>query len=53
MQVSDANRLKALEDESAKLKPPDADAMLNNEPVCASGPSTMAGALEDLLGQKW
>jgi putative transposase len=41
MQVSDAKRLKALEDENAKLKRLYADAMLDN------------AALKDLLGRKW
>jgi putative transposase len=39
--VSDAKRLKALEDENAKLKRLYADAMLDN------------AALKDLLGRKW
>lgn len=41
MDVSDARRLKALEDENAKLKRLLADAMLDNT------------ALKDLLGRKW
>jgi len=41
MDVSDAKRLKALEDENAKLKRLLADAMLDNT------------ALKDLLGRKW
>ena len=41
MDVSDARRLKALEDENAKLKRMLADAMLDNV------------ALKDLLGKKW
>jgi putative transposase len=41
MDVSDARRLKALEDENAKLKRMLADAMLDNV------------ALKDLLGRKW
>ena len=41
MDVSEARRLKALEDENAKLKRLLADAMLNNV------------ALKDLLGKKW
>lgn len=41
MDVSEANRLKALEDENAKLKCMLADAMLDNV------------ALKDLLGKKW
>ena len=41
MEVSDAKRLKALEDENAKLKRLYADAMLDNT------------ALKDLLGRKW
>lgn len=41
MQVCDAKRLKALEDENAGLKRLHADAMLDN------------AALEDLLGRKW
>jgi len=41
MDVSEAKRLKALEDENAKLKRMLADAMLDNV------------ALKDLLGQKW
>ena len=41
MDVSDANRLKALEEENAKLKRLLADAMLDNT------------ALKDLLSRKW
>ena len=41
LEVSDAKRLKALEDENAKLKRMLADAMLDNV------------ALKDLLGKKW
>jgi putative transposase len=41
MEVSEAKRLKALEDENAKLKRMLADAMLDNL------------ALKDLLGKKW
>ena len=41
MDVSDARRLKALEDENARLKRRLADAMLDN------------AALKDLLGRKW
>ncbi len=41
MDVSEARRLKALEDENAKLKRLLADAMLDNV------------ALKDLLGKKW
>ncbi len=41
MDVSEARRLKALEDENAKLKRLPADAMLDNV------------ALKDLLGKKW
>lgn len=41
MEVSDAKRLKALEDENAKLKRLLADAMLDK------------AALKDLLGRKW
>lgn len=41
MDVSEAKRLKALEDENAKLKGMLADAMLDNV------------ALKDLLGKKW
>lgn len=41
MEVSEAKRLKALEDENAKLKLMLADAMLDNV------------ALKDLLGKKW
>ena len=41
MEVSDARRLKALEDENAKLKRVLADTMLDNV------------ALKDLLGKKW
>lgn len=41
MEVSEAKRLRALEDENAKLKRMLADAMLDNV------------ALEDLLGKKW
>lgn len=41
MDVSEAKRLKSLEDENAKLKKLLADAMLDNS------------ALKDLLGKKW
>lgn len=41
MEVSEAKRLRALEDEKAKLKRMLADAMLDNV------------ALKDLLGKKW
>lgn len=41
LDVSEAKRLKALEDENAKLKRLLADAMLDN------------AALKDLLGKKW
>ena len=41
MEVSEAKRLRALEDENAKLKRMLADAMLDNV------------ALRDLLGKKW
>ena len=41
MDVSEAKRLKALEDENAKLKRMLADAMLDNV------------ALKDILGKKW
>ena len=41
MEVSEAARLKALEDENAKLKRMLADSMLDNV------------ALKDLLGKKW
>ena len=41
MDLSDAKRLKQLEDENAKLKRLLADAMLDN------------AALKDLLGKKW
>ncbi len=41
LEVSEARRLKALEDENAKLKRMLADAMLDNL------------ALKDLLGKKW
>jgi putative transposase len=41
MDVSEAKKLKALEDENAKLKRLLADAMLDNS------------ALKDLLGKKW
>lgn len=41
MDVSEARRLKALEDENAKLKRMLGDSMLNNV------------ALKDLLGKKW
>ena len=41
MEVSDAKRLRALEDENTKLKRLYADAMLDNS------------ALRDLLGRKW
>ena len=41
MDVSEARRLKALEDENAKLKRMRADSMLDNV------------ALKDLLGKKW
>lgn len=41
MDVSEARRLKALEEENAKLKRMQADSMLDNV------------ALKDLLGKKW
>ena len=41
MDVSEARRLKALEDENGRLKKPLADSMLDN------------AALKDLLGKKW
>jgi putative transposase len=41
MDVSDAKRLRALEDENAKLKRLYADAMLDN------------AALKELVGKKW
>ena len=41
LEVSDAKRLRALEDENTKLKRLLADAMLDNS------------ALKDLLGKKW
>lgn len=41
MDVSEARKLKALEDENARLKKLFADAMLDNS------------ALKDLLGKKW
>ena len=41
MEVSEAKKLRALEDENAKLKRLLADAMLDNS------------ALKDLLGKKW
>ncbi|MDF2811553.1 MAG: transposase family protein [Microvirga sp.] len=41
MEVSEAKRLRALEDENAKLKRTLADAMLDNV------------ALKDLLGKRW
>ena len=41
LEVSEARRLKALEDENAKLKRMLADAMLDN------------AALKDLVGKKW
>ena len=41
LEVSDARRLKALEDENARLKKLLADSMLDN------------AALKDLLGKKW
>ncbi|CCD97464.1 Insertion element ISR1 uncharacterized 10 kDa protein A3 [Bradyrhizobium sp. STM 3809] len=41
MDVSEAKRLKRLEDENTRLKPLLADAMLDN------------AALKDLLGKKW
>ena len=41
LEVSDARKLKALEDENAKLKRMLADSMLDNV------------ALKDLLGKKW
>ena len=41
MEVSEARRLKALEDENARLKRLLADAMLDN------------AALKDLVGKKW
>lgn len=41
MEVSEAQRLRSLEDENTRLKRLLADAMLNN------------AALKDLLGKKW
>jgi hypothetical protein len=46
MEPSEAKRLKALEDENAKLKYLLAEAMLDNEPWSAIGPRTMARGAE-------
>jgi putative transposase len=46
MEPSEAKRLKALEDENAKLKRLLAEAMLDIEPLSAIGPRTMARGLE-------
>jgi putative transposase len=53
MDVSEAKRLKALEEENAKLKRLYADAMLDSEPLSAIGPRTMASGLKELLAKKW
>jgi putative transposase len=52
-QANEAKRLKALGEETAKLERLDADAMLDNGPLSALGPRTMARALKDLLAEKW
>lgn len=51
MEPSEAKRLKALEDENAKLKRPLAERMLDIEPLSAIGPRTMARALKYLLSK--
>ena len=53
LEVSDARRLKALEDENAKLKKLLAEQMLERA-FCAIGSSTMASAmLKDVASRKW
>ena len=53
MEVSDARRLKALEDANAKLKKLLAEQMLERA-LCAIGSSTMASAmLRDVTAKKW
>lgn len=51
LEVSDAQKLKALEDENRRLKKLLAESMLDGEPLSAIGPRTMARALKDLLGK--
>ena len=51
--MSDARRLKALEDENAKLKRLHVDAMLDSEPLSAIGARAMASGLKDLRGRTW
>ena len=53
MTVSEAKRLKALEDENAKLKKLLAEQMLDSEPWAAIGPRTMASGDEGTAGKKW
>jgi putative transposase len=50
MAASDAAKLKSLKDENRRLKKLLAEAMLDGEPWCAIGSSTMASALKDVLG---
>ena len=53
MDVSDGRKLKALEDESAKLKKLLAERMLERA-LCAIGSSTMTSAmLKDVASRKW
>ena len=53
MEASDAKRLRALEAENAKLERLVAEQMLDNEPLSASGPRTMASAMKELLQKHW
>jgi putative transposase len=52
MTVSDAKRLKALEDENAKLKKLLAEQMLDGETISAIGPRTMVERDEGTSGKK-
>ena len=55
MEVSDAKRLKSLEDENAKLKRLLADAMLDRpeEDRSVRGTDLPRAGLKDLLSRKW
>ncbi len=52
MDVSEAKRLKSLEEENAKLKRLYADAMLDSEPCRAIGPSDSGERAEGSSGKK-
>jgi putative transposase len=52
MDVSEAKRLRALEDETARLKRLYADAMLDSEPCRAIGPSDNGERAEGTRGKK-